>query len=223
MKYLECLHCGTELLGRHQKKFCSSSCSAKYNNNGKTRSDESKSKTSKSLKEFYKKNPTPPKPKKMLQIICENCQSSFFHTSMKKTCSNSCYKSIQKKHGQKGGKKSANIQTIRSKDEILLYKLCKNYFNNVSHNEIIIDGWDADIILTDYKVAILWNGPWHYRKMPGLKHSLPQVQNRDKIKIDLFNQHGWKTYIFEDNNYSPNEAFNKLVADLGGDPSTTAV
>lgn len=43
-----CLVCGKEL-EKSQKKFCSTSCSAKYNNTGRTHSEETKRKISKSL------------------------------------------------------------------------------------------------------------------------------------------------------------------------------
>ena len=84
------------------------------------------------------------------------------------------------------GRKSAEIQkeTRRSKNEIYFFELCKTHFNNVLHNERIFNGWDADVIIEDFKIAILWNGPWHYRKIKS-NHSVKQVQNRDKIKITL--------------------------------------
>ena len=47
----------------------------------------------------------------------------------------------------------------------------------------MFNGWDADIVIEDIKTAVLWNGIWHYKKITK-KHSVAQVQNRDKIKID---------------------------------------
>lgn len=41
-------------------------------------------------------------------------------------------------------------------------ELCEKEFKNVGHNEPIFNGWDADVLLYDIKVAILWNGKWHY-------------------------------------------------------------
>ena len=29
----------------------------------------------------------------------------------------------------------------------------------------MFNGWDADIILPDYKIAILYNGKWHYEEI----------------------------------------------------------
>lgn len=51
-----CLFCGKELKGKRKflKKFCDSSCAAKYNNIGRVHSEESKEKVSKTLKEKYK-------------------------------------------------------------------------------------------------------------------------------------------------------------------------
>ena len=41
-------------------------------------------------------------------------------------------------------------------------------------------------------------------------HSLKQVQNRDRIKKDLFKNLGWKVFIFEDRYYSPKQAFEEI-------------
>lgn len=100
---------------------------------------------------------------------------------------------------QYSGKKSAAIQSEkrRSKNEIEFCTLCENNFKNVLHNQPIFNGWDADIILEDYKIAILWNGAWHYKKITK-KHSVKQVQNRDKIKIKEIINKGYKPYIIKD-------------------------
>lgn len=83
-----------------------------------------------------------------------------------------------------GGLISSKLQreTRRSKNEIAFCELCEKYFKNVKHNEQMFNGWDADVIIEDIKVAVLWNGPWHYRQLfEG--HNLKQIQNRDRIKI----------------------------------------
>ena len=59
-KKVYCLNCGKEITGkeRSRKKFCDSSCAAQYNNKQRTeRSEESKLKTSESLKKYYSNNP----------------------------------------------------------------------------------------------------------------------------------------------------------------------
>ena len=85
----------------------------------------------------------------------------------------------------------------RSKNEIEFCKLCEEYFDNVKHNESIFNGWDADIIIEDIKFAVLWNGPWHYKQITK-SHSVKQIQNRDKIKINEIKECGWTPYIIKD-------------------------
>jgi hypothetical protein len=66
----------------------------------------------------------------------------------------------------KGGKNSAKKNVRRSKNEIRLFELCESEFQNTTSNDTsIANGWDADILLHDHKIAILWNGPWHYKEM----------------------------------------------------------
>lgn len=97
------------------------------------------------------------------------------------------------------GKHSAAIQSNirRSKNEKDFYNLCQKQFKSVRHNESIFNGWDADIIIDDIKVAVLWNGPWHYKKITE-HHSVKQVQNRDKIKIKEIINCGYTPYIIKD-------------------------
>ena len=116
-----------------------------------------------------------------------------------------------------GGKKSAAAQgdKRRSKNEQYFYHLCKEHFNEVKHNEPMFNGWDADIIIEDIKVAVLWNGKWHYEQITE-KHSPKQVQNRDNIKISEIRKCGYKPYIIKDmGKYDPKfveEEFNKFIA-----------
>ena len=88
-------------------------------------------------------------------------------------------------------------KTRRSKNEIYFAELCKQYFINVLENKALFNGWDADVILENEKIAILWNGKWHYEKITK-KHSVKQVQNRDKIKIKEIKNLGYEPYIIKD-------------------------
>lgn len=99
--------------------------------------------------------------------------------------------------------------------------MLKEVYPIVLNNHIIADNWDADIGIPDIKVAILWNGPWHYKEMNFSNHSLSQVQNRDKIKIKLFESLGWKVEVFEDRYYIPEKAFEKLVGNGGTAPPSS--
>lgn len=149
-------------------------------------------------------------------IVCGKSTGSF----SRKTCSVECFKI----RCSDGGKTSANKLCKRSKNEIELYQLCSTKWPNVTHNEPIINGWDADIIIPHVKVAVLWNGPWHYQEMSLKNHSLKQVQTRDKIKQFELEKAGWIVISFEDRSYTPLTAFNHLMVVLAGiEPATNSV
>lgn len=93
--------------------------------------------------------------------------------------------------------KSIKTQSRRSKNEVMFFEYCKNKFTRVENNSPIFNGWDADVIIHDYKLAVLWNGVWHYKKVRA-NHSVSQVQNRDKIKIKEIINFGYTPYIIKD-------------------------
>ena len=115
--------------------------------------------------------------------FCGNCNVSLSNWQ-EIYCSRKCLtaKTDFVKLGKSGGNISKNIQVRRSKNEIHFYELCKQKFSFVKHNETLFNGWDADVILVNEKIAILWNGIWHYKQVRK-KHSLLQVQTRDKLKL----------------------------------------
>jgi len=82
----------------------------------------------------------------------------------------------------------------------------------------MFNGWDTDVIIEDLKIAILWNGKWHYEKC-NKKHSMKQVQNRDKIKIKEIKKCGYFLYIIKDlkgkNDEFVVEEFSKFLIFLG--------
>lgn len=152
---------------------------------------------------------------------CKNCGKE---TPNRKriTCSKECCIKFlkEKNHYRINGLKSviAQKETKRSKNEILFARLCKEEFNTILENEPMFNGWDADVIIPDFKIAILWNGPWHYKKIKE-KHYLEQVQNRDQIKIKEIETLGYKAYIIKDDGkynkkfvYSKFEKFKKFIS-----------
>ena len=171
------------LFPQKEKYFCSRSCS-----NKRIMSIEKRIKLSKE--------------NSIVKIInCEFCNSSFKQI---KTTQRFCSRSCATKHrkpllglGNVGGLASVKSQNRRSKNEILFGDICLTEFKNVLFNEQMFNGWDADIILLDHKIAILWNGVWHYKKITKA-HSLKQVQNRDKIKINEIKKMGFEPYIIKD-------------------------
>ena len=61
----------------------------------------------------------------------------------------------------------------------------------------MFNGWDADVIIEEHKIAVLWNGIWHYKKI-AKKHSLIQVINRDLIKTKEIINCGYEPYVIKD-------------------------
>ena len=169
-KEYKCIKCGKNELGSihcNINTFCCLSCKEKH---ATEVAEKRKNKPSNCIscdKEIYG-----------VRVYCDDCL---------------------KIHQQQAGCKSAATRkdVKRSKNEILLGKLCQEKYVNVTFNDPIFDGWDADILLHDYKIAVHWNGPWHYQYCGG-KHSLAQVQSRDKIKHSSIEKKGWTNYIIQD-------------------------
>lgn len=198
------------------KRFCNSTCSAKHNNSKRGPIPQSqKEAISKGLRSSTKN-----RTRKKFRHTCIICNIKFDHPRFKKlTCSEACMMVVKQRSGPKLGRIMARRLLKRSKDEIALYRLCADTWMNTTHNEVIVDGWDADILLNDQKVAVLWNGPWHYRQLQLVNHSLSQVQTRDRLKTRKFAELGWRVFVFEDRYFTPSSAYNSLVADLGSAPS----
>ena len=205
---------------RRDKSFCSQSCSASYNNRGRTLTKNQKNKISKSVSNTLEK-----KYSKRCIIrfeTCVQCENTFITSSDKhgfgyyrKTCSESCLSKLRSEIGRKSAKTQGNKR--RSKNEIYFAELCKEKFKNVLTNERIFNGWDADVVLKDYKIAILWNGIWHYEKITE-QHSVEQVQNRDKVKKKEIKNKGYKPYVIKDmGGHNPDfveEKFDQLLLHL---------
>lgn len=210
-----CPKCGNT----HEKNgiFCSRKCS----NSRGPRTDEFKEKIRSKL--VGKESPIKGRLlKQRISIPCFVCGTELKITKSElnqrknPTCGSVQCKKIA---CSKAGKVSAEKRVVRSKDEIELYNLCVDRFSDVRHNYVIADGWDADIVLYNNKIAILWNGPWHYKEMNISNHSLIQVQTRDNIKTSLFRNLGWKVYTFNDCDYTPQSAFDELVLGVGIEPT----
>ena len=164
----------------------------------------------------YNKNPN----------FCKNCGTPLSYEKRdNSTCCPECYKSFIKECGRMGGITSAHSQKRRSKNEIYFYDLCKEKFKQVLHNEPIFNNWDADIIIEDYKIAVLWNGIWHYKQI-SKSQSLAQVQSRDKIKITQIIDCKYIPYIIKDlGKYDKKfveQEFNKFMEYVSNNINTPA-
>lgn len=149
---------------------------------------------------------------------CTECNILFVtrNSKTRKTCSKKCFEELRRKNSIK----SASKITRRSKNEVHLANLCKEYFGEqkVLTNEVIFNGWDADIIIPHLKLAIHWNGIWHYETLVK-GHSLSQVQNRDRIKLKEIEKCNYISYTIKDlgseNKNFVEKEFIKLKTYLG--------
>jgi len=152
------------------------------------------------------------------EISCESCSKLFtvkWSHRRRRFCSRSCVSSvIGKKYGSINGRLSAQKMVRRSKNEILFSEMCAEKWAIVC-NEPMFDDWDADVVIPDLKVAVLWNGIWHYKEGIRPGHSLLQVQTRDQIKLKVIERHGYKSYVVKDmGKHNPKfvkEEFDKFV------------
>lgn len=149
------------------------------------------------------------KPVTLKNRTCPVCNIEFKPKRFDiKLCSRKCsqeysrreeYKEIAQKNGSKGGKVSATSQSRRSQNEIYFAEKCEAYFGkeNVTTNEPYFDGWDADVIIHKEKLAIAWNGRFHYKQLMK-SQSLEQVQARDRVKTAVINKYGYRFYVIKD-------------------------
>jgi hypothetical protein len=145
----------------------------------------------------------------LVPITCPICKITFQpKRSDTLLCSRKCsheysrrdeYKEIAQQNGSKGGKISATVQSRRSKNEIYYAEKCEEYFGkeNVTTNEPCFDGFDCDIIIHKNKLAVSYNGAWHYKQISKTQ-SLKQVQARDKVKEAIVKKYGYRFYVVKD-------------------------
>ena len=208
-----CLHCGDVFLGDKKQKFCSQVCareSRRYRKKilpcrlcgmdvevhlqrsmASCESCQQKIQLNWERNSFLRKGVT-------LGICC-NCSTQIIRGRM--YC-DACLKLRYRECGLK----SATIQAMnrRSTNEILFAKLCEEKFSKVTTNDPQFEKWDADILVWDYKIAVLWNGPWHYRKLRE-KHSVAQVQCRDAQKVEAIKRCGWIPDVIRDDRGKKND------------------
>ena len=126
---------------------------------------------------------------------CTVCGKIFNWRKVRKTCSTEC----ESKKQSETGRKSAFIQneTRRGKNEIHFSELCKTIYKDVLCNIPMFNKWDADVILPNEKIAVLWDGIWHHKKC-AKKHSLERTQMKDKIKRHEIENAGYIPYVIND-------------------------
>ena len=214
---IECGKCGVSFEVKERDKlfpqkdvyFCSKSCA-----NSREHSEETRKQISLTLlkdrlilkndKPVFKSGSNKPllKPKEPNRT-CINCKKEFYVATNKigKFCSKSCCMTHRMNNGLASilGRKSVSVQSKnrRSKNEIYFAELCAKHWE-IKTNEPMFDGWDADVIIPSLRIAIFWNGIWHYQQVRK-NHNLQQVQTRDKVKEDIITKkYGYTVYIIKD-------------------------
>lgn len=189
-------------------RFCSSSCAHAFSTHHKL--EEINKKRSKTVLDKTAHT--------VRSVSCLFCGSKIEIRGKKtrKYCSRACHGKFRynkrnpnyeknMKASSLAGRAAARKQrrTRRSKNEILFYEMCKKKFPDSLPNEPMFNGWDADVVIPSLKIAVMWNGAWHYRKITEA-HSVKQVQNRDRIKVGEIKKMGWKPYVIrDDGSYDP--------------------
>lgn len=142
----------------------------------------------------------------MPQLECRICNTSFYRKQKVQHCSKKCYDSYRKSeeylnqckiNGKKGGKMASKVK--RSKNEIIFSNMCIKYFgkNNVLTNPRMFNGFDADVVIQTRKIAIEWNGLWHYKKVRK-DHKFEQTKARDKLKSKYIRSKGYHLIKIKD-------------------------
>tara|TARA_R110000823_G_C15781239_1_gene485105 strand:+ start:170 stop:838 length:669 start_codon:yes stop_codon:yes gene_type:complete len=201
---MNCEKCNKEHDGSYGSgRFCQQACSRSFSTKAKRKEISEKA------RQWSSEN----NPATLFDKSCLCCSKEFQVKKTKKNakfCSRSCASrwrndernpdyALNKARAIERGKKSAAAQRAkrRSKNEIHFASLCQEHFDKVLTNEPMFNGWDADVIIPELKIAVLWNGKWHYEKiMEGT--SLKQIQNRDKIKMKEIRAAGYKPYVIKD-------------------------
>lgn len=164
--------------------------------------------------------------------ICEWCKNEYNPKRLEQRfCSRKCAnlflnkdKDVNFLRSQKGGNNSMLTLNRRSKAEIYFSELCIEYFTKpaVTCNEqFFIDKnggkWDADIILHHLKIAILYNGIFHYKKVYK-DQKLERMIAKDRLKEKIIVDNGYTYYTVKDlgrfnKNFAENE-FNLFIHKL---------
>ena len=215
-----CEYCNEPLLHYYGSgRFCNAQCARAFSTRNNRNEISQKVKST-----FQKKQLAAIKQYNLIPNRCVICnQPIIYENRDRKTCNNPvCVRTINaingSKGGHKGGIRSATVQNRRSTHEIEFCTLCENHFgkDKVLHNIRMFDDWDADVIIPEYRLAILWDGPWHFRKVTE-SHKLAQVQQRDRNRIQAIIACNYIPYIIQDNTdrvYNRNfvqDEFNQLL------------
>jgi len=203
-----CEYCGKKYKPSESKsKYCSRECS---NKDSRVCSEKRKAKVKRTMEMKHLNEGTLISTfdfETLYPQVCEVCGEFFLHTRKNRTCSSSCAGALRLLTKQEKGVEIPK----RSKAEIELFNLMSQD-HDCEHNKPIFNGFDADIIIHALKLAIEWNGPWHYKKMME-SHSLKAVKIKDRKKVREVLKKGYRILIIKDfeNDMTPRLAYERIL------------
>lgn len=198
-KIVKCLYCGKEWKTTEKnRKFCSSSCAAKYNNSKRVISDSTRIKTSESLKKFHSQQP-----KKIFYCsecgkeigktktgFCKNCLNSS--EAGKKILSENSKKAmdILVKSGNHKGWKTRNTTSYAEQFWIEVLDNNKVSYKRefrVKYGEKSGEHYFLDFLIEKNNVLI-------DLEIDGKQHQYEERKNHDKIRDERLSKIGYRIY-----------------------------
>lgn len=221
-----CLYCKKETLN---PKFCNNSCSASYNNKKRKRTQESKTKISKIMKQYSIDNPEKYKNNKISKIcyitFCKICNKVIRNTKTKKTCSSDCLhkylSKVQKDNkrthvGNKisitynGVKLGSSYELIVAKElDINNIKWIKPKYIPYIDNKGTQRKYYPDFYLVEYDIYLdpkndfLINNKNPYHGFSDIE-KINWVKTQNNVKIIILDKYNlqWNNILYLLNNYS---------------------
>lgn len=200
----KCLNCNKEFSEKYSKwsngNFCSKKCARQFSSKEKRK--EINEKVSKTLKEYFKTHKHPHlgkvSPKKGIRNLidwkCPQCGKIIkltpYIASKRKFCCGTCRNNFNNK----------NICGTTSKAESILYnEIIKKFpkLNVIRNDRIILNGLELDIYLPELKIAIEWNGVFHYKDVHKNK-KLELIKNKDLLKEQMCKELGINLIVIKD-------------------------
>lgn len=204
-----CLNCGKEI--SKGRKFCSSSCAASYNNQGRVHDEETKAKISESLKQTFATNG---RHRRFYEHVCGYCGKTFFSTNpnaicCSKKCSNlspSKKNKISEKAKQRinnGTFSGWKTRNISSYSELFFEDVLKS--RNISFTR---EDFSTKIYFLDFLIEK--NGIKIDLEIDGKQHLYEDRKKHDKKRDEYLKKLGYVVYRIQWNEINSENGKNKM-------------
>lgn len=210
----KCKLCDKPLDYHHQKRtFCSSSCSASFNNEKRVLSDKTKEKISHQLK--GKIHDTERLSIQFIDKTCPNCDKAFKTRKKNQVyCSREC---VRKKYFNSESSKEKTKQKVKERIENGTFSGWKsrknrnpsypeNYFIDLLNNENIT-GWTRELPMDKYFIDFAFIDKKVALEIDGKQHSYEDRKKKDIEKDMYLKENGWN--VFRIKWYNPVNDKNK--------------